>query len=364
MTTISDIPHSPLPTSGPGAPISWLDDIHLWLAENGGYLADSNLWDNGAFDYWPQSVSIVCLASATASTAARWTTSCLAGSNHLVTRQAFALGQTEVPGNPKYFMRVVKSGGGVLNSSLQQRIESVTTSAGLPLSVSFYAKGDATLASNFSVSVNQYFGSGGGPSGPVFTTLGTVTVPAASGWTLYTITGTIPSISGKTLGSNGDDYIEVGVNLGTAGNVTHDFALMGCRQSASPVAFPPLPLERTLQRVGRYFQMTYQYGVIPGTVTDLGAVQRRAVAASGTEPMISERLPIRMRAAPVVLWYSPSTLNKSGFVRNVSTPADVAYTTVGTAPADDYTGVNVLGVAPVAGDFIRAHWTAIDSIFM
>lgn len=159
---------------------------------------------NGNFDIWQRGTSNT---SAGYYTADRWYCNHF-GSTRTASRQSFTLGQTAVPGEPTYFMRhVVTSSAGASNYCvLQQRIESVRTLAGRTATLSFWAKADASK--NIAIEFYQSFGSGGGASSPV-TSIGVTTCALTTSWQKFTVTASIPSISGKTIGSDGYDDLEL-----------------------------------------------------------------------------------------------------------------------------------------------------------
>jgi hypothetical protein len=131
------------------------------------------------------------------------------GSTIIAGQAALAPGQTEVPGEPRYcYAMVVTSSAGAANYvNLRQRIEGVRSLAGQTATLSFYAKTNS--AKNLAVEFTQNFGTGGSPSAAV-TAIGVTTcaIPDA-GFQRFTVTVDIPSISGKTIGTNNDDYLEV-----------------------------------------------------------------------------------------------------------------------------------------------------------
>ncbi len=155
---------------------------------------------NGNFDVWQRGTSFTTNDYG----ADRWVNG-IVGSSATQSRQAFTLGQTDVPGEPQYYMRtVVTSVAGAANlANTQQRIEDVRSFAGQTVTVSFYAKADASK----SIAINfvQNFGTGGSPSSQVVVT-GQKKALTTS-WQLVTATFSIPSISGKTIGTNGDSSL-------------------------------------------------------------------------------------------------------------------------------------------------------------
>jgi hypothetical protein len=121
---------------------------------------------NGNFDYWQRGTS---LASGTGIRflADRFATNS-SGSTYTTAQQAFAAGQSEVPNNPRFFHRnVVSSVAGVDNFvGVFQKIEDARTLSNKQVTVSFWAKADATKP--ISIEFIQDFGTGGSFSSPVF----------------------------------------------------------------------------------------------------------------------------------------------------------------------------------------------------
>lgn len=164
---------------------------------------------NGSFDYW----QLRTLSTSSGYDADDMWNNLHVGSTKTVSRQAFVLGQTAVPGEPAYYSSTqVTSVGPVAGNYVrkEQRIEGVRTLAGKQVTLSYYAKADASA--NISVELVQNFGTGGSPStqvdASVAPTLVTKQAVTAS-WAKYTFTVTLPSISSKTLGTNNDDYLAV-----------------------------------------------------------------------------------------------------------------------------------------------------------
>jgi len=159
---------------------------------------------NGNFDIWQRGTS---QTSAGYGSADRWF-NYNAGSTKTASQQAFTLGQTDVPGNPKYYLRhVVSSVAGAGNYVASfQKIEGVDTLSGQTVTLSFWAKADSnkSIATEFV----HNFGTGGSPSTAI-TGIQIVTHSLTTSWQKFTVTGSIPSISGKTIGTDGIDYLGV-----------------------------------------------------------------------------------------------------------------------------------------------------------
>ena len=117
-----------------------------------------------------------------------------------VSQMEFDEGQTDVEGNPQYYIRTIITDAGTGDSgnfiNMNQRIENVRTLSGENVTLSFYAKASSSL--NLSTEFIQYFGQGGSAS----TNVGLIGVQKHSlttSWQKFTKTVTIPSISTKII---------------------------------------------------------------------------------------------------------------------------------------------------------------------
>lgn len=178
------------------------DEFNILPFGSAAYTAHNYLI-NGGFQVWQHGTS---QTSSGYNSADMWT-NLHTGSSKTASRQTFSLGQTTVPDNPKYFMRtVVSSVAGAGNRVLTgNRIEGVQTLSGETVTLVFYAKADASR--DIAVDFDQYFGSGGSPSTPV-QGIGTQKFSLTTSFQMFVHTVTLPSISGKTIGTNNDDYVQ------------------------------------------------------------------------------------------------------------------------------------------------------------
>jgi len=92
---------------------------------------------------------------------------------------------------------IVEAASAVLK---KQRIENVTKLAGKTVTLSFWAKADTTK--NIAIEFAQAFGSGGSPSA-IVNSIAPQLIALTNTWQKKTITVTLPSIIGKTLGTDG-----------------------------------------------------------------------------------------------------------------------------------------------------------------
>ena len=118
-----------------------------------------------------------------------------------LTPQTFTAGTAPVAGyEARNFLRGITAAGANTNTYaiFAQNIEDVRTLAGQVTTVSFWAKA-ASGTPKIAVETEQQFGSGGSPSTTVATYGGQVTL--STSWARYSVTFTVPSISGKTIGT-------------------------------------------------------------------------------------------------------------------------------------------------------------------
>jgi hypothetical protein len=93
---------------------------------------------------------------------------------------------------------------------IDHKIEGVRRLAGKTITISFWAKAAAGVP-KLGVNLEQNFGSGGSPSAGLWTQAPGASVTLSTSWARYTVTISVPSVIGKTLGTNGDDYSGLGI---------------------------------------------------------------------------------------------------------------------------------------------------------
>jgi hypothetical protein len=198
------------------------------ILESTQYAAGKNALINGAFNVWQRGTSFSNPANGTY-TADRWFVE-LDGSGYTrtISQQTFTPGTAPVAGyEGTYFFRWNNSVAGTGNTinALSQRIEDIRTFAGQTVTLSFWAKADASRA----LTVYAYQQSTGG-SATVTTTVGSATLTTS--WARYTMTVALPSMSGVTIGTNSNLQIRIAMPTGTT--MTCDF--WGMQLEANPVA--------------------------------------------------------------------------------------------------------------------------------
>jgi len=165
---------------------------------------EKNFIINGNFDIWQRDTTHTTLGYGSDD---RWYVD-FVGSTFTNDKRDHIVGQTTVPDNPLTFSRtaVVTVAGNGNFCNKQQRIEDASSLSGETVTLSFYAKADAPK--NISVEFVQHFGTGGAPSADV-TGTGVNKIAITADWALYTVTVAIPSVSGKTFGTDVNDYTAV-----------------------------------------------------------------------------------------------------------------------------------------------------------
>lgn len=161
---------------------------------------------NGDFGIWQRGTSYTfnpTVVGGTYGAADRWLywhNGATAGTN-TVSQQTFTPGAAPVAGyEGTFFQRISTTtiGTGQTVVDTWQRIENVRTLAGQTVTISFWVKSSGTFS--LSTYLEQYFGVGG--SATVTGSFTQSTGSTTTNWTRVTATGTLPSISGKTIGSN------------------------------------------------------------------------------------------------------------------------------------------------------------------
>jgi hypothetical protein len=152
--------------------------------------AGKNKIINGDFGIWQRGTSFT--SSGYCADRFRWS----GGTSNTITRQSFTAGTAPVSGyESQYFARYTVTTAG--DNWVAQYIEDVRNFANQTVTVSFWTKASASTTMQ-AVYLIQSFGSGG--SGDVVTSATGTAVTTA--WTRHTYTMTLPSISGKTVGTS------------------------------------------------------------------------------------------------------------------------------------------------------------------
>jgi hypothetical protein len=227
------------------------------LRYNSNFAAGKNAIINGDFNVWQRGTSGSVSANETYS-ADRWLVNSGTGGVISWSRQTFTPGQTDVPGNPIYFLRSQYTTSGTNPVLFETHLEDVTLFAGTTATYSFYAKISSGTKSVTPRAV-QAFGSGG--SSTVVTSYSAVTLTTT--WTRFVVTMAIPSITGKTIGTSSFLRIDLIPADGSSGTLTYDFSRPQLEAGSVVTAFQTATgtIQGELAACQRYY---YRIGPITG----------------------------------------------------------------------------------------------------
>jgi hypothetical protein len=269
------------------------------LRWQGDYAAGKNKIINGDFGIWQRGTSFAGLTTTTY-TADRWSY-VPSGATATVTREAFTAGTAPVAGyEAPFFLRVDAT---VANDfwGVFQKIEDVRNFAGQAVTFSFWAK--TATAQTFNATVSQFFGSGGSADVTAFTTNFTT----STSWTRYTFTGTVPSVSGKTIAANSN----LQAYIRCVNNATGTLDVWGVQLEAGSTATAFQTATGTIQGELAACQRYYYRFTSQSSFSQFGIGQ----ATGSTSGFVSVRFPVSMRIRPTALEQS-GTASNYGVTRN------------------------------------------------
>jgi hypothetical protein len=272
------------------------------------FAAGKNAIINGAFNVWQRGTTGTLTGPTRVFVADRFS----ATGNGSFNRQSFTAGTAPVAGyEGQYFARWSLTSNSA-NYDFIQKIEDARTFAGQTVTFSFWAKASATTSNAFFPRFGQNFGTGGSPSSAVYTDGSGINLTTS--WVRYTFTAALPSVSGKTFGTNNDSSLFVVLQLNTTSVV--DIDLWGWQVEASNTATA--------------FQTAT--GTIQG---ELAACQRYLPAFRG-------------EYSPLNGWFTSTT--GGNWVYNFAVPARVAPTGITISAVGDFQLVNkaIAAVSPTA----------------
>ena len=292
------------------------------------------------------------------------------GGTVTMSSQSFTIGSPAATGfESETFCRLVTASQSASGDYgvIQQPIENVRTFANSTVTISFWAKATSGTP-KVAVEISQFFGTGGSPSADVDTLGGQVTL--STSWARYSVTMTIPSINGKTIGTTANTSF-IGLNLWISAGSTFNsrlssigiqnntFDIWGVQVERGSVATPfeQRPMQTELALCQRYFQKSYSQGVTAGTVTDAGIYGFYGSTSGFTTILGTVQLKVSMRVAPTtVTYYRNDTGGIGGNWFTSSSSGSATPTTIyaGDSSFSFYQATN--GAYLVGGMY--GHWTA------
>lgn len=179
-----------------------------------------NVIPNPRFALWQGDLTVTRTAAEEVFSANGWSYNADGGAGGSITisRESFLAGQTVVPGEPTYHVRLLRTGAltGATYDHYRVRVPDVRTLAGQLAVVSFYAR--AAAAQYVSVVVRQHFGVGG--ASDVISTSDPFSISAVN-YTRHSAPFSVPSISNMAIGDG--SYLEIAFLLPL--NVTYDIRI-------------------------------------------------------------------------------------------------------------------------------------------
>jgi hypothetical protein len=272
------------------------------LRYTGNFAAGKNVIQNG--DFYINQRAFSSTTSGNTFTFDRWRTG-LSGGTVTYSAQTFTPGTAPVAGyEGKNYVRIVTSGQSAAGdyALFQERIEGVRTLAGQTATVSFWAKASSGTP-KIGTTFLQLFGTGGSPSSAVVVNGQSATI--STSWARYSFTFSVPSISGKTIGTAGDDsvqfeiFVSAGADFatrsGTVGIQNNTFEIWGVQVEAGSVATAFQTATGTIQGELAACQR-YYYLHASGTSKAVG--NGAYYSASEVDTII--QFPVTMRTAPTI----------------------------------------------------------------
>jgi len=291
---------------------SWVTPDNSGLVKNGaqdmrtlGDAIDTSVWNigfgqagknkiiNGDFGIWQRGTSFSNPSNGTYCADRFKTIHDGTGATRTVSQQSFTAGTAPVAGyESQFFMRyaVTVAGSGNTYQGMNQLVEDVRTFAGQPITISFWAKADANRTVN--VDLAQNFGSGG--SGDVYVSLSAASVAATTSWQRFTLTGTVPSIAGKTIGAGSNLRFGYYAPAATACTIDIWGVQIEYGSKATPFETASGSIQGELALCQRYY---YQRSSLPGG------------AYSSTAGRLFSVHPVTMRVNPTITY--PASLTNA-----------------------------------------------------
>jgi hypothetical protein len=209
-----------------------------------------------------------------------------------ISRQAFTAGAAPVAGyEGQYYLRSALNAVGSYYI-LNQPIENVQTFADQTVTLSFWARVSSGTASN-APEIIQNFGSGG--SGSVTTTPSGQTITTS--WQRFTVSVSIPSITGKTIGTGSSLELRI-LRFVSASAATID--LWGVQLEAGSTATPFQTATGTIQGELAACQRYYWRSTASAAYSRLTNSGFGQSATAITVPLVN---PVEMRTAATTLDY-------------------------------------------------------------
>jgi hypothetical protein len=352
----------------------WAEPDNSSLVKNGaqdiralGDAIDTSLWNvgfgqagknaiiNGNFGIWQRGTSFTPASGSGIYSADRFNLSWSGTGTSTFSQQTFTPGAAPVAGyEAQFYLRCAMSSGATY-VQVNQPIEDVRTFAGQTITISYWAKASSSVV--IRPIYRQNFGSGG--SGNVDAS-GVVDKTLTSSWVRYTDTVTMPSITGKTIGTGSALQIYF-INYQSGTIASNTIEVWGLQveygSKATPFETATGTIQGELALCQRYYQKSFAQSTAPATNAGRNSsFENYAIQAAGAFGLSFVRLPIVMRVAPTVTIFNPSAANNQA--RNFSLSSDCSGTTVEGQTDTAFRYYYTLPASSVSTNVIISHYEA------
>tara|TARA_Y100001938_G_scaffold130324_1_gene186180 strand:+ start:1177 stop:2376 length:1200 start_codon:yes stop_codon:yes gene_type:complete len=207
---------------------------------------------NGNFDIWQRGLTFSSFNS-TKYTADRWLQYAAGSSTITASRQNFTSGQTEVPGNPRYFYRMDNTPDADTSwLELMHRVEHVRRFSNRPVTLSFWMRANKPQYGEDEIRLTQNFGTSGSTA---VTTLGP-RFDIHTYWKKYEFTFDLPSVVGKTINPNNHLQIHwLRVSTAVAADTYYDIAQVQLEYGRGATPFEERSYGEEFNLCERYYQL-------------------------------------------------------------------------------------------------------------
>lgn len=309
-----------------------------------------NLVDNGSFDIWDRGSTF----SGDGGVANRWNFHKGTDGSATVTRQNLNFG-TLGPLGGTHYLRLEQTNAGSDPCEINQYMDVLRDTANRRVVVSFWAR-STVEPSDLEITLTQFFGTGGMPSADVV--VGTQTRVMDDTFKRMHCVFDVPTLSGKTPGSNLDDalILTFSVPVSNGDVITVDLSDVQLEISDTMSEYAVLPIAETRDRCGRWYEKSPRDTIDPGSASESGAVLLCGALADENLYRANVNFCTRKRREPTVTIYSTDT-GASGKVFNATQDGDIDAQQIFISPVGFTAGIASSG-AVVAQDVVYFTWEA------
>jgi hypothetical protein len=314
-----------------------------------------NYLSDGNFDFWRSGTSFTLSPSVFQYTADMWIVTSGGGSSSItVARNAFTAGTppSGMTTPATFFAKLSQTVAATsTGSSITQHIEKVRTLEGHTATLSMWLWVDSGTITIPTLSIVQSFGSGGS---------GSVTLTPTVNWvitttpTLFSASIAIPSISGKTIGSDGSDFLSVGIRMPVSATFALNTSQWQLEESPAnaPANGLPTPFEfrgydAELVRVNRYVQLLGDTSAFSQYVLGTG------VFSSATQFLAMIPLASPMRNQPIITFVSGSAAALSVFSASTFALSAISLLTLSSSSTEILANCTVAGATGGQSGILR-----------